>query len=176
MKYFLVMVSAVVLAALSAVGVSALDSSPAVAASGNAKKCGGGKIALNPNELKAFKIHNNMRQNRGLSKLCVHPALQKAARAHSRDMINRDYFSHNTKGSNRNPGQRLKGAGYNWRTYGENIGYNSSSKAMMKAWINSPGHRSNILNKSFKEIGIGAVRGNYRGNNTIMFTADFGAR
>ncbi len=55
-----------------------------------------------------LSLHNRKRASRGLPRLCVHPKLQKAARAHSVDMIRRDYFSHNTKGRNEGPCQRLR--------------------------------------------------------------------
>lgn len=159
------------LAVVVALGVSALASQPAEAASGGyARKCGGGKIFLNANEIRSFRLHNNARKQRNIGRLCVHPKLQKAARAHSRDMIRRDYFAHGDTGA------RLKRHGYRWRTYGENIGYNSSPSRMHRAWMNSTGHRRNILKRNFREIGIGAVNGNYQGFRTTMYTADFGRR
>lgn len=169
MKYLSSIIAALVLAGVAAFGVSAWDADPADAAS-KVRKCGGGKIALNANERKSFKLHNKTRKQRGMRQLCVHPKLQKAARAHSRDMLRRGYFAH------RNTGARLKRHGYRWRTYGENIGYNSSPDAMHKSWMNSSGHRKNILNRRFREIGIGAVTGNFRGSQTTVYTADFGSR
>ncbi len=177
MKYLSAIFAALVLAGVAAFGASVWDPDTAEAASGGkARKCGGGSISLNADELRSFQLHNQSRKQRGVRQLCVHPALQKAARAHSQDMIQRGYFSHNTKGSGRNPGQRLKAAGYKWRTYGENIGFDSTPDAMHKAWMKSSGHRTNILNGSFKEIGIGAVTGNYDGRQTTMYTVDFGSR
>lgn len=177
MKYVSAIFAALVLAGVTALGASVWDPDPVEAASGgNARKCGGGTISLNANELRSFQLHNQSRKQNGVRQLCVHPSLQKAARAHSKDMIQRGYFSHDTKGSGRDPGQRLKAAGYDWRTYGENIGYDSSPDRMHNAWMNSSGHRKNILNGSFKEVGIGAVTGNYNGGRTTMYTADFGSR
>lgn len=171
MKYLSTVVAGVMMAVVAAFGLSALASQPVEAASGGyARACGGGKIFLNANELRSLQLHNNTRKQRGVPVLCVHPKLQKAARAHSRDMLQRQYFAHG------NTGARLKRHGYNWRTYGENIGYNSSPAAMHKAWMNSSGHRSNILNRNFREIGIGAINGTYRGYRTTMYTADFGRR
>lgn len=158
--------------AVSAVGPPAVEA----ASGGYVAKCGGGKILLNAKEKRSFVLHNKVRNDRNLRPFCVHPALQKAARAHSRDMIRRDYFSHYTKGSGEDPGTRLKRSGYRWRTYGENIGYNSTPDAMFKAWMRSDGHRKNIVNGAFREIGIGTYTGNYRGFRTTMYTADFGTR
>lgn len=170
MKRLSMVVAAVVLAGVVALGVSAWDPDPAEAAGKQVRKCGGGKIALNANEFRSFQLHNRVRIQRNMSRLCVHPNLQRAARAHSRDMLRRDYFAHG------NTGARLKRFGYNWRTHGENIGYNRSPLAMHRAWMNSPGHRKNMLNRNFREIGIGAVNGNFRGSQTTMYTAAFGRR
>lgn len=158
-------------------GVLAAESPVAQAASGGSvNKCGGGKITLNADEKRIFARHNSARSQRDLKPLCVHPALQKAARAHSKDMIERDYFSHDTKGRREDACQRIRRYGYRWRTCGENIGYNSSPDAMFDAWMNSPGHKRNILSDGFREVGIGAHTGNYKGFKTTMYTVDFGDR
>lgn len=145
------------------------------------KGCTGTNVTLKTNEKRMLDLHNKARADRGLSRFCVHPALQKAARAHSTDMINRDYFSHNTKGSGKTFSTRIKEAGYRYRTAGENIAGGSgtlgSADSIFKSWMNSTGHRTNILNKNFKEIGIGAATGNYKGTNGYtMWTSDFGSR
>lgn len=81
------MIFAAVLASAAAVGVSAVEAPEAAAASGGyVKKCGGGKIFLNADEKTTFAKHNNIRRNRSLKTFCVHPALQRAARAHSKDI------------------------------------------------------------------------------------------
>jgi uncharacterized protein YkwD len=94
--------------------------------------------------------------------------LAKAAYDHSNDMKMNGYFSH-TGRDNRSPGERIKAAGYNWRTYGENIAMGQTTEQIvMKSWLNSEGHCKNIMNKNFKEIGVGRA-GNY-------WTQVFGAR
>lgn len=186
MRYFIFIVAAMVLAATSAVGVSAIDPPNAEAASGGyVKKCGGGKIFLKAKEKRSFALHNKIRHNHNLKPFCVHPKLQRAARAHSKDMIRRDYFSHDTKGKYTFD-RRLKSFGYTARgfryyTIGENIAYGSGSRGaprnIMRAWMKSPGHRRNILNGRFREIGIGTYTGKYKTyNGTTMYTADFGTR
>lgn len=165
------MTAAILIAVVAVIGVSALESDPAEAAGNYARKCGGGTILLNANEFRSFQLHNQTRRQTGRVVFCVHPRLQQAARAHSRDMLRRGYFAHG------NTGARLRNFGYPWRTYGENIGYNNTSPlAMHRSWMNSPGHRRNIVNPNFREIGIGAVPGNFRGTQVIMYTADFGRR
>jgi uncharacterized protein YkwD len=146
------------------------------AGGGDVRKCGGGKIFLNADEKSTFALHNSERRDRDLKPLCVHPDLQKAARSHSEDMIRRDYFSHDTKGRNESSCERVRRFGYRWRACRENIGYNSTPNKMFGAWMRSPGHRRNILNAKFREVGIGARTGNYNGSKTTMYTADFGAR
>jgi uncharacterized protein YkwD len=148
---------------------------------GYVKKCGGGEIFLNEKEKKTFLLHNQVRRNHDLPAFCVHPKLQKAARAHSKDMIERDYFSHDTMDRNEGACERVRRYGYDWRACGENIAYGSGSNgepdSIMSDWMNSPDHRGNILNGKFREIGIGTYTGNYEGfDDVTMYTADFGAR
>jgi len=73
------------------------------------------------------------------------------------------------------PATRLDYAGYdNWMTYGENIAFGySTAAAVMQAWMNSPGHRANILNPNFKEIGVGVVA---NAQGYLYWTQEFAAR
>ena len=180
MKQIAVLLTAVFLAALAAVGMSAVE--PQVAeADSTIRSCTGSKVTLKTIEKTMLGLHNRTRANRGLPRLCIHPKLQKAARAHSVDMIRRDYFSHYTKGRNEGPCERLRRYGYRWRLCGENIAWGSGSKgspnSRFQAWMNSPGHRANILKKGFREVGIGAARGTFqRYSNATMWTVDFGDR
>ena len=98
---------------------------------------------------------NQERQIHHLPPLQVDSRLHAAALGHSEDMALNDYFSH-TSQDNRNPGDRITQAGYAWNTYGENIaaGYSTPS-AVVEGWMNSPGHRANILRSSFCDIGVG---------------------
>ncbi len=177
MKYLAVLFVSIFLAGVAAVGVSVADPPVAEAAGGGkAAKCGGGKISLNSRELRSFKLHNKARRNHNLKPFCVHPALQKAARSHSKDMIQRDYFSHKTKGKNESACKRMRRFGYRWRSCAENIGYNPTPDRMFRAWMRSSGHRRNILNGKYREIGIGAYTGNYKRFRTTMYTVDFGTR
>ncbi len=174
LRYATVIFVAAVLATVAALSVSAIEPKKAQAAS-TVRTCGGGTIQLKAKEARTFYLHNQKRKSRGLRPLCVHPKLTKAARAHSADMIRRDYFGHG------NVGRRLKRHGYNWRVYGENIGGGTGSYAyprrVFKRWMNSSVHRANILDRRFREIGIGTARGNYKGHRGwTMYTVDFGTR
>lgn len=178
----MVLLGSLFLAGIALAGVSAVDPPAASAAGGGSvAKCGGGKIFLSADERQSFYLHNRERAKRKLKPLCVHPSLQTAARAHSKDMIKRDYFSHTTKGTSRDGCDRVKRRGYRFRNCGENIALGSGSKggpgAIMRSWMNSSGHRKNILSNKYREVGIGVSKGTYKGYGGVrMYTADFGTR
>ena len=94
--------------------------------------------------------------------------LEKAALSHSTDMSRSRFFSH-TSPTNGKAGARLQAAGYNWRTYGENIalGY-EGEKEVVEGWLKSPGHCANIMNPAYKEMGAAKVDG--------YWTQEFGLR
>ncbi|MGW4686385.1 CAP domain-containing protein [Streptomyces sp. NPDC004244] len=105
----------------------------------------------------------------GCPALTINAKLTAAAQSHSQDMAAHANMSH-TGSDGSDPGQRITRAGYTWSTYGENVAYGySTPAAVMEGWMNSPGHKRNILDCSFKEIGIG-----YAGPNHY-WTQDFGA-
>lgn len=115
-------------------------------------------------EEQLIDLLNAERTQRGLSTLGTDTLLVQVAEAHSQDMVNRNFFSH-TNPDGQDPGDRLDNAGYKWLTYGENIGGGyTSPQAMFNAWMNSSGHRANLLNPNFTEIGIGYVTGGYYGH------------
>ena len=160
---------------LAAAGLIRVDSPAEAAGGGYASRCGGGKIFLYATEERLLTLHNNARKNHGLKPFCVHPALQKAARAHSEDMIQHDYFSHDSRGRNENPCTRIRRFGYSSSYCRENIGYNATPEGVFQSWMRSSIHRPNILDGTFHEIGIGACTGDYSDSKTTMYTADFGA-
>lgn len=186
LKYTATVFLAAALAAMTAVGISAVEPERAEAAGNTVKSCTGKNITLKAEEYRSLQLHNRERRERGLTRLCVHPQLQKAARAHSVDMIQRDYFTHNTKGRSETYDARLKRygytiKGYSYRTTGENLGYGTGDfgkpEGIFRAWMKSKDHRPNILNKRFREVGIGVAKGTFRGKTgTTMYTVDFGAR
>ncbi|HEV2093855.1 MAG TPA: CAP domain-containing protein [Rubrobacter sp.] len=126
-------------------------------------------------------MHNRERRDHKLRPLCVHPEPLAGLRSHSKDMIWRDYFSHDMKGRNESSRERIRRFGYRYLYCAENIAWGSGQKgepdSIMRAWMNSSGHRSNILNGKHREIGIGTYSGTFNGTrNATMYTADFGAR
>lgn len=111
-------------------------------------------------------LHNNYRANMGLQSLILNDKLASAAQKHTQWMYLNNTLDHNENG--KNPGQRMQAEGYDWFTYGENIamGY-ADPQAVFNGWITSPGHRANIENSRFRDVGFGNM-GKY-------WTADFGS-
>jgi uncharacterized protein YkwD len=109
-------------------------------------------------------LTNRARASAGLKALKVDSKLTAIARSRSKDMIVRDYFSHTILGTNYNVFHILDQKGYCYRIAGENIGWNnypddSATYAVQSQFMDSPGHRANILGKSWDVIGIGAYKG-----------------
>jgi uncharacterized protein YkwD len=127
---------------------------------------------------------NGFRAHAGLRPLRLNAHLSAAASAHSRDMVAKRYFAHDSL-NGRTPFQRMLDTHYvphaaSWRL-GENIGWGSASlaqpSALVRMWMHSPPHRANILSRQFRDIGIGVaagvpVRGEAAGGT---YTTDFGA-
>ncbi|GAA4300178.1 hypothetical protein GCM10023178_05100 [Actinomadura luteofluorescens] len=128
---------------------------------------GGGTLAQ-----QVVSLTNAERAKNGCGALTVDSQLQAAAQGHSDDMVARNFFDH-TNPSGKNPGDRITAAGYRWSTYGENIAYGQRTPAaVMSAWMNSSGHRANILNCRFKNIGVGVTLK----SGTPYWTQNFGTR
>ncbi|MEV6400057.1 sigma-70 family RNA polymerase sigma factor [Streptomyces sp. NPDC051907] len=118
------------------------------------------------------QLVNAERAKQGCGPVSGNSQLDTAAQRHSADMAARDYFDH-TSPDGTDPGDRIKAAGYQWSTYGENIARGQQSPAsVMEGWMNSPGHRANILNCDFKEIGVGK----HDASGGPWWTQVFGAR
>lgn len=116
-----------------------------------------------------FAYVNTQRVQHGLAPLRLDPTLSAVARAHSVDMFQRSYFSHNTPGG-RTPFDRMHAAGVTYTLAGENIAYAPTVTIADTGLMNSPEHRANILRPGFTRIGIGVVSG---GLFEEMFTQDF---
>lgn len=108
-------------------------------------------------ESEVVRLVNIERTKRGLSPLTENWQLSRVARYKSEDMKKGGYFSH-TSPTYGTPFQMIKSFGISYRTAGENIAKGQSTPAaVVNAWMNSSGHRANILNPSFTEIGVGYV-------------------
>lgn len=121
-------------------------------------------------EEKVVELVNVERQKAGLSTLTMDSAISNVARAKSKDMADNKYFAHQspTYGS---AGDMLEQFGIKWSAWGENIAYGQRTpEIVVNAWMNSPGHRANILSTNFSKIGIGYVTNS---NGTPYWTQIF---
>ena len=120
---------------------------------------------------------NDQRAANGLPPLAVNSLLNNAAQAKANDMATRDYWSHNTPEGNP-PWIFFTNAGYNYQTAGENLayGFDTSSNAVA-GWMASPGHKANILNTSYVDVGFGfANSSNYQGTGPeTVIVAEYGS-
>jgi len=137
------------------------------------------------NENTMLRLINHARTSRGLHAVKSYSALHKAARAHSSDMLRRDYFAHSSL-SGLSVSSRARRAGYSangWSAWavGEVIAWGSglrgTPQAIFKAWMRSSGHRKIILTKRWRDVGIGCSRGTFKGiGGVCMWTVDLGRR
>ena len=127
---------------------------------------------------------NLERTSRGLRRLRDNGRLERAATRHSRDMVRRDFFSHTSLGG-ASMVDRIKDTGYlgraNGYSLGENIAWGTGSLGsplkIVQGWMRSPGHRQNMLNPRFEELGVGIAPGAPGGHSGgATYTTDFGAR
>ncbi|WP_371502356.1 CAP domain-containing protein [Kitasatospora sp. NBC_00374] len=101
------------------------------------------------------ELVNAERAKAGCGPLRLDVKLNAAAQHHSDDMVARHFFDH-ADPDGRHADSRIEATGYRWSSWGENIAYGQADPAaVMDAWMHSPGHRANILNCDFKDIGIG---------------------
>lgn len=112
-------------------------------------------------ENEVIRLVNVERGNRGLMLLTQNWELSRVARYKSQDMINKGYFSH-TSPTFGSPFKMMEDFGIRFVAAGENIAYGQNTPAeVMNAWMNSPGHRSNILSPTYTQIGVGLARDRY---------------
>lgn len=118
---------------------------------------------------------NAERRARNLTTLVFHNSLFNAALSKSQDMIDRDYFAHIDPDGNYVWG-KITAAGYGpYRILGENLAIDfATSEGMVKAWIDSPTHRANLLHPQFVHQGLAALYGDYQGRYTNLTASLFG--
>ncbi|WP_312421836.1 CAP domain-containing protein [Anaerospora hongkongensis] len=120
-------------------------------------------------EKNAVELMNADRRANGLSDLKVSSAVTAVARSHAQDMVNRKFFSHSNP-DGKTPSDRLKAAGISYSAVGENIAENTSVQAAETAFMNSSGHRANILNSNYTTVGIGVA---YDSAGNVYVVQDF---
>ncbi|HYV33286.1 MAG TPA: CAP domain-containing protein, partial [Candidatus Limnocylindria bacterium] len=128
--------------------------------------------AITPDNI--INLTNESRQQFALAGLKENSLLDKAAQAKADDMLAKGYFAHNSP-DGKTPWDFIQATGYGYLMAGENLAVNfSQAEDVETAWMNSPGHKANILNKNFEEIGIGVAQGQYQGNAAIFVVQEFG--
>lgn len=111
---------------------------------------------LTADEQEVFNLINAQRTAAGLSALQIDEELQNVARVKAKDMVDNNYFSHNspTYGT---PFNMIKNFGITYKAAGENIAGNSSNQGAVNAWMNSSGHKANILSNNYNYTGVAVV-------------------
>lgn len=118
---------------------------------------------------------NQSRQSAGLPTLTENQALDQAAKLKAQNMMQDQYFDHNSP-SGVTPWFWFLKAGYNYKYAGENLAIGFyDSKEVYDAWLNSPSHKANILNPNYTEIGTAILNG-FGQNNTIIVVQEFGTQ
>ncbi len=118
---------------------------------------------------------NIQRDNYGLSSLVENEQLSAAAALKAQDMFKKQYFSHISP-SGVNTGNLITTAGYRFIAVGENLalGNFKDDKALVQEWMDSPGHRENILSSRYAEIGVAVAEGIFEGRSTWIAVQEFG--
>lgn len=120
-------------------------------------------------EERMLALVNDQRQKNGFASLTSDNLLQKVARDHAQDMLERGYFSHFTL-EGLSPFDRMDKAGVIYQSAGENLAFSPNVDLAMTGLMNSPGHRANILSKDYGKVGIGVIDAGVYGQ---MFVQEF---
>jgi uncharacterized protein YkwD len=179
-RYAIAVLGAMILASATAFLFVAVKPEMVGAATTSVKTCSGGNIDPGVKEERPLVLHNETRADHGLEPLCINPVLTRAARSHSREMVEKDYFSHYSD-DGEGVGARLRRFGYDWSVCGENLagGYSNPGEpdSVFELWTNSTHHRANILDRRFRQVGVGTYTGIYKGiEEYTMYTVDFGSQ
>ncbi len=121
-------------------------------------------------QLEVLEIVNKERKANGLKPLTLNKELSNVATVKSQDMINKGYFDH-TSPTYGSPFDMMKSFGISYKAAGENIAKGQKTPSeVMNSWMNSPGHRANILSPNFTELGVGVAKDS---KGTIYWTQMF---
>jgi uncharacterized protein YkwD len=132
-------------------------------------------VATNISSSEIISLSNQQRINNGLPALSYNSRLSSAAEAKARDMFAKDYWAHFAPDGT-SPWYFITSSGYTYSTAGENLakGFDTSADTV-QGWMNSPGHRANILNSSFVDTGVAVMNGTLQGEQTTLVVAMYGA-
>ena len=125
---------------------------------------------------KIIEETNVQRKTNGLPALSENATLDEVAKSKAYDMFRNQYFDH-VSPTGVGPEELAESLGYNYSFQGENLlmGNFISEKAMVQDWMNSPGHRANILNSHYTEIGVSVVKEKYKGKTVWIGVQEFGS-
>lgn len=124
-------------------------------------------IALEKDEQIILNLVNQARKEAGLSELKADSDIMRVAEVKAQDMEDNNYFSH-TSPTYGSPFDMLKSFGVSYKSAGENIAGHSTAENAFNAWMDSPGHKANILNSSYNYTGIGVVESNRYGKMLVQ--------
>ncbi|MDA0181156.1 CAP domain-containing protein [Solirubrobacter phytolaccae] len=169
------------LVATSVVAVSAFAAAPTVAEAAACKGADTVPSATSHETHATLCLLNEQRRAHGLRPLRLDGKLNRAARGHAQDMVAKRYFAHESR-NGATFATRIKRTGWTKarRSYsmGENIAWGGGSLAtpreIVKSWMNSAGHRANILDRGFRYIGIGIAAATPEGGAGATYATDFG--
>lgn len=119
-------------------------------------------------------LTNDSRLQAGLSALTYNQVLERAAQLVADDLLAKQYFAHNSP-DGRTPWSFFEEVGYKYLNAGQNLAVHFSDvEPLQAAWMNSPGHKANILNSSFREMGVGISKGKFEGHDSMFVVEMFG--
>jgi uncharacterized protein YkwD len=181
------MVRRIVGPAIAAILLTSAVAAPAGARQARSAGPARSSTAMRALESRVLVDLNRVRAQHGLAPLRPSPNLNAAASQHSREMARVGYFSHNSADGSafwRRIQRFYPANGYGSWSVGENLLWSSpdvDAAGAIKMWMGSPEHRANLLNPSWREVGLSAVHsdsapGTYHGLGVTIMTADFGAR
>lgn len=147
-------------------GSGSTSTSGSTSASGSTSTSGTTSTGTATEEQQALTLLNADRTANGLAPLRLNSQLASLAEYYAQDMINRNFFAHNNP-EGQTPFDRMKAWGINYGYAGENLAINTSVAAAEKAFMNSSGHRANILNAHYTQVGLG-VRHNQKGQVYVV--------
>ncbi len=133
-------------------------------------------ISSDLNQQELIKLTNEQRQKYGLSPVTENSELDKAAEEKAKNMFAENYWAHYSP-SGKSPWDFINNSGYKFSYAGENLARNFyTSKDVVDAWMASKmGHKENVLNTHYKEIGMAVLEGNLNGQQTILVVQEFGS-
>ena len=137
------------------------------------------KPSLDGRERAIVRAINRQRAKHGLSKLRSSRRLARAADFHSWEMLDADYFAHESRDGGPFDARVRRYA--NHKALGETLAMvggcgPKAARRIVRMWMNSPGHRAILLSSSFRKVGLGKRTGDLRGDRACLVTADFGSR